>query len=405
MKFTAFIFSNKTLTSRQIENSMYPVELRLDFFALLILLGVFQGFFLTYFFLNKENRKITSNRLYGLLIGSMSIMILEHWLNYTGYIAQIIWIDNYSEPFNFFIAPIAFLFVKTNLKPRFDKKDLLHLIPFVLYFCYSFAYFLQTDEFKFNSFLWVNHPDWERIVAVERFNSDPLGLRSIVNDMTLVHFVIYNFMSMRLVVLEVKKEKLNFWKLSNTRLRWLRNLIFHFIMIILVFVFAKTYYGRDLGDHLIGAYTALIIYLVSIQAFNESSFFKKVGDTSKMIKYTKSSLTEEQKDEILINLQKVMQEDEYYTSNMASLPDLSKKVTSVSHHVSQVINERLGKSFFEWLAENRIEKAKSILSAPETARITIEELAEIVGYNSKSSFNKAFKKYTGQTPSQFRKFH
>jgi len=173
-------------------------------------------------------------------------------------------------------------------------------------------------------------------------------------------------------------------------------------MIILIFVFAKSYYGRDLGDHLIGAYTALIIYLISIQAFNESAFFKKSGEMVKVSKYTKSSLSEEQKDEILINLQKEMQENEYFTNNMASLPDLAKRVSSVSHHVSQVINERLGKSFFEWLAENRIEKARQILSTPKTAKITIEELAELVGYNSKSSFNKAFKKYAGQTPSQFR---
>lgn len=380
---------------------MYPIELHFDFFALLILLGVFQGFFLTFFFFSKENRKVLSNRLYGLLILALSLMIFEHWLNYTGYIAQIISIDNYSEPLNFFIAPIAYLFVKTSLRPNFSRKDYLHFIFFAFYFCYSFVYFLQPDEFKFNSFLWVNHPDWERIEAVARFNPDPIGLRSLANELTLVHFVIYNFMSMRLLVLEVRKKNLHFWKLEDDRLRWLRNLIFHFIMIILIFIFAKTFFGRDLGDHLIGSYTALIMYLISVQVFNESMFFRKVS-ASKNPKYVKSSLSDEQKDEILQQLEKLMREEDYYMNNMASLPDLSKKISCVPHHVSQVINEKLGKNFFEWLAENRIDKSKEILKDPKTANITIEELAEKVGYNSKSSFNKAFKKYTNQTPSQFR---
>lgn len=47
-------------------------------------------------------------------------------------------------------------------------------------------------------------------------------------------------------------------------------------------------------------------------------------------------------------------------------------------------------------------KACEFLKVEENNRITIEDLAERVGYNSKSSFNKAFKRYTNQTPSQFR---
>jgi len=73
------------------------------------------------------------------------------------------------------------------------------------------------------------------------------------------------------------------------------------------------------------------------------------------------------------------------------------------HHVSQVINEKLGKNFFELLASYRIEKAKRILAEDQTGKITIEEISEIVGYNSKTAFNNSFKKLTGKTPSEFRK--
>ncbi|WP_306742279.1 AraC family transcriptional regulator [Marinifilum sp. D714] len=288
------------------------------------------------------------------------------------------------------------------MKPNFKRRDYWHFAFFAFYVFYSFFYYLQTDEFKFNSFVWVNHPDWERIQAVQTFSDDPLQLRAHINQLTLLHFVVYLGFSIREIIKEVKSKKLQFWKLKNQQLRWLRNLCLHFFVVIIIFIVTKTTLGRDLGDHFIASYITLIIYLASIKVVNDSLFFKKSNTAKIPEKYSKSSLNESQKDKILDQLQQVMQTEQYFTNNMASLPHLSKKIGCVSHHVSQVINERLGKSFFEWMAELRVEKAKELLSQNENHNITIEELAERVGYNSKSSFNKAFKKYTSQTPTQFK---
>ena len=60
-------------------------------------------------------------------------------------------------------------------------------------------------------------------------------------------------------------------------------------------------------------------------------------------------------------------------------------------------------SFFEVLASYRVEKAKKILAADVRSKLTVEEISEMVGYNSKTAFNNAFKKLTGKTPSEFRK--
>jgi AraC-like DNA-binding protein len=62
----------------------------------------------------------------------------------------------------------------------------------------------------------------------------------------------------------------------------------------------------------------------------------------------------------------------------------------------------MGKGFFEMLAWYRVEEAKRLMREDPEAKITVEEIADKVGYNSKSSFNTAFKKLSGQTPSQFR---
>jgi YesN/AraC family two-component response regulator len=85
------------------------------------------------------------------------------------------------------------------------------------------------------------------------------------------------------------------------------------------------------------------------------------------------------------------------------LSELAKKIGESPHHVSQVINEKLNKSFFELIASYRVEEAKRILSGDRKNKFTVEEVSEMVGYNSKTAFNNAFKKITGKTPSEFRK--
>ncbi|HSN49627.1 MAG TPA: helix-turn-helix domain-containing protein [Bacteroidales bacterium] len=94
---------------------------------------------------------------------------------------------------------------------------------------------------------------------------------------------------------------------------------------------------------------------------------------------------------------------QYYTENLGSLSDLAKRIGESPHHVSQVLNEKLHKSFFELLASYRIEKAKKIISEDRGNKLIIEEISEMVGYNSKTAFNNSFKKLTGKTPSEFRK--
>ena len=68
-----------------------------------------------------------------------------------------------------------------------------------------------------------------------------------------------------------------------------------------------------------------------------------------------------------------------------------------------MINHKLNKHFFDLINEYRIEKAMQILQNPKESHLTILEILYAVGFNSKSSFNTAFKNYTGLTPTEYRK--
>jgi len=120
-------------------------------------------------------------------------------------------------------------------------------------------------------------------------------------------------------------------------------------------------------------------------------------------KYKSSALSPEKKDEYLENIMEALEKDKIYRDEKLSLGRLSDILSIPSHHLSQVINEKLQKNFNDLINTYRIEEAKEKLLESEKERTTILEIAFDVGFNSKTVFNRAFKRYTGMTPSQFRK--
>jgi len=182
-------------------------------------------------------------------------------------------------------------------------------------------------------------------------------------------------------------------------------MVVHLLIIAIIFIVVKLNFEADLGDYFIGVYVGIFTLVTTLRVMNESTYFERTTSFIDLpeVKYRKSSLTEKSKQEILDGVLIEFEKNEYYMENLASLSHLSKKIGQSHHHVSQVINEKLEKNFFELLAYYRIEKAKNILKSEKGGKITIEELSELVGYNSKTAFNNAFRKLTGKTPSEFRK--
>lgn len=376
-------------------------DLRFDIYALLILLGVFQGFFISFFLLQKKNRAFRRNVFLGLFILSLSLVISEILLNYTGLITRIIFLDNFAEPFNFALAPLFYFYVYFGLYPEKKSKTWPHFLIFALYLFYCIFYYAQPDDFKFNSYSYCYHPELTLLPVHLKFSPDPLGIRKIINELTLVQLSVYLFLSGRIVASEYKKLGLQIWSNQQGTLRMYRNFILNFLVAIVIFFVVKLKFGRDIGDYFIASYCALMLYITSFTIVKRSSFFSETLNEN-VVKYQKSSLDEVQKDNILQRLDTLMARDKYYRNNMASLSDMASRVNESQHRVSQVINEKTGLNFYAWLAKYRIEEAKQILSGPDSMKLKIEEIAEMVGYNSKASFNKVFKSLTGETPSEFR---
>jgi AraC-like DNA-binding protein len=184
---------------------------------------------------------------------------------------------------------------------------------------------------------------------------------------------------------------------------WLRNFVFFMFAILVTFVSVKFIFTADIGDYLLGSLISLVIYATTFNVIRASEFFQEgIDPLHPKKKYEKSALQDDDKALILERLKHCMEVDMDFKNPLVSLPFISKKLGVPVHHLSQVINEKLNQSFFEMIASYRIDEAKSLLKDPAHDQLTIEDLADEVGYNSKSAFNRSFKKHTGITPSEFK---
>lgn len=117
-------------------------------------------------------------------------------------------------------------------------------------------------------------------------------------------------------------------------------------------------------------------------------------------KYARSALDGALRQRIKDKLQAALGAQELHRDSLLNLRSLSQAMKEKSHYVSQVINQDLDASFYELVNRYRIEGAKKLLiAAPEQ---TVLEIALAVGFNSKSTFNTAFRHNTGLTPTEFR---
>jgi AraC-like DNA-binding protein len=92
-----------------------------------------------------------------------------------------------------------------------------------------------------------------------------------------------------------------------------------------------------------------------------------------------------------------------YLNPSLSIRSLSEEIKMNARDVSVLINQNLNQHFFDFINEYRVKKAMEILKDAAKKELTVLEVLYEVGFNSKSSFNTAFKKHTGLTPTQFRK--
>lgn len=106
-------------------------------------------------------------------------------------------------------------------------------------------------------------------------------------------------------------------------------------------------------------------------------------------------------DALKISLASLMKKEKPYLNSKLTLQDLAEMLHVNIHTLSRVINEGYQKNFFDFINEYRIDEFKRLVNIDQYKNYTFLAVAMEVGFSSKTTFNRSFKKSTGKTPREF----
>ncbi len=117
------------------------------------------------------------------------------------------------------------------------------------------------------------------------------------------------------------------------------------------------------------------------------------------------AVSKEESKIIIDKLQHLLVSDKPFLNSKIRVIDVARKLDTSKHKLTYVINHEMGSNFYGIINEQRVIEAKMLLKHPKFKNYNLETIAEMSGFQSKSSFNAYFKKITGVTPSTYRKEH
>ncbi len=295
------------------------------------------------------------------------------------------------------IHGVFLYFYVSSVTNQFPKKKwiaLLHLLPISIGYTYLIPFFQSPTEQKVEIF--KNHFE-----AYREF---------LTFGLTLIFLsgIVYVIWSSILLQRHKKNIRDQFSDIEEINLRWLQFLTYGLGTIWCIVIFTNKdpyiFLGVTVFVILIGFFgVQQRTIFIGIRPISAKSYGNSSKVENKKRKYERSGLTDELSAETYKDLINLFTKEAYYKKTDLSLNDLSSELKIHPNYLSQIINEKEGTSFYDFVNTFRVEEFKNLVKIPENKQFTLMGLAYDCGFNSKSSFNRYFKKHTGITPSQYTK--
>lgn len=347
--------------------------------------GIGIAVFIEFLLLSKKNKSASD-----LILTIWMFLILIHlflfYIFFTGDIYEFPSLLGLEQPIPLLHGVMLYFYVAvlTRQLPRNRKLLILHFLPISLMYIYLIPFFILPPQQKIQ--VYENHgAGYDLFLKVRWYAIVLSGL-------------IYVIWSVALLRKHRNNIRDQFSDLEKINLLWLRILTFSLGGIWLLVIF----FGNDI---LIYTGVVIFIFLIGFFGVRQADIFKQAplaSDSSEpKQKYLKSGLSEETSDELHKSLMKLMAEEALYRKNDLSINYLSSRLKVHPNYLSQVINEKEKKHFYDFVNTYRIEEFMHLIAMQKNRQYTLLTLAYDCGFSSKTSFNRYFKKVTGQTPSQY----
>lgn len=366
------------------------MEPSLDLTAIVTLLGGAQGVLLALSLLGLKQSNRTAMRLLAAFMLISSISIGGSVLQSTKLILVYPDLNQIATPFHFLFAPIMFLYVRvaTSGEQRLRRKDLLHFIPSVLCGLYYLPLYLQSREHKLDYIT----------AALQNYPPAEWRIRSLLLACQILPYLVATVW-----MAQNRRTRDSSSVIARLHLVWVRIFIVMILTTAGVALLRLMFSFRAESMLVVPLCFSIMVYVAGYMALKHPEALTGVDEQTPSKKYEKSNLTSERAEAYLKKLLHEMKTEKPYIEGDLTLQKLADRLSIPVNHLSQVINERLGQNFFDFINSYRVKEAQELLTDSTKKHYTIIAIAEEVGFSSKSAFNAVFKKHVNMTPSEFRK--
>lgn len=364
--------------------------------------GIIITFFLAFILISKKEKSFADKILASWLV-ILGVHLALFYLNFSGHYKSFPYFLGIEIPFPFLQGPLLYLYTKalTSSKP-WHNKYLLHFVPFAL------TYFLLLPFFGL-SFA-------EKITV---YNNKGQGFESLMAIITWAVFlsgVVYPILAYRKLMRHKKDIRDQFSDTEKINLNWLQYLILGMSLIWLAVIFAEEGTTFNIvvvyiifigyfGIKQVGIFTNRPQPIESLLPHSQTGKKDVEADGAEAVlekvKYEKSVLTDKELQLIHSSLCEVMETEKLYLDPELNLSQLAARLDVHPNILSQVINTKEANNFYDYVNLYRIGEFKKTVLLPENKKYTILSMAYACGFNSKTSFNRNFKKVTGFSPSEY----
>lgn len=355
-------------------------------------------FFLQAFiaFFNPLKVNVIGNRWLSIFYVAVAGMALNEMLFLAGWHERYYRLIGASEMTRFAMAPALYLAVLQFTTPgnSFKVKQLWRFLPFALFVLYMAPTILLPGTHS-----WLLTHSMGVLVATF------FGLTA--------RFQLLAYWALSLLILYRHQKNIRHINsnIEPVSLDWLKYMMYAIGAMVILFVInvALHIYVHPLLSPMVYLSASLLIIYYSLAQKEIYPFvladiegiqlvIEEVNENSRTVK---TRFTSEEALQLTLRLQQLMQIEKFYLDNELNLPQLAQAMDLSVHDLSYLLNEVIGVNFFQFVNGYRVEEAKQLMLSGKHNHLNILGIAYHAGFNSKTTFNTAFKKATGLSPSQY----
>lgn len=357
-------------------------------FNLFLIVSAIHGFIFSSFLFYQKKKTTSKSLLFlNLMIVCLSLNNLQSWLLAKQDSLQISYLEYFQFPWHFLIAPlfISFLCIYLELNNRLLILK-ASVVAFIISVIFQGIYLFQIRELGIANYAF----HYERYTTIEETVS------------FLVSISIFGYASKLIYTKEILKKQV----LSYDNLNWLKTFIViagvSYILWAVALSFEYVFnFKQVLEFHFpLRLMTTLLIYWLGYQAL----FVIRQTEERKHLRNSTVTLgsSKDQKSDKFQQVEHFILDNKRYLDTQLTLENLANDLVMSTSSLSKLINEHSPSNFNYLINSYRVAYAQKLLLDPTYSAYTITSIALESGFNSKSTFYTAFKKHSGQTPTEYR---